>query len=203
MDCSMPGFLVLHYLLELTQNSYPLSRWCYPIILSFVIPFSSCPQSFITIFSGELSPQQLAKVLELQFQHQSFQLIFRVDSLAKRLSRVFSNPTIQKHHFFGAQLSLWSNSHIHAWLLKKNIALSSQTFVSKVMSLLLNMLSRLAIAFLPRSRHLLISWLQSPSAVILEPKKIKSLTVFHCFPIYLPWSDGTRCHDLSFLNVEF
>ena len=59
----------------------------------------------------------------------------------------------------------------------KTIALTLQTLVSKVMSLLFTMLSRFAIAFLQRSRHLLISWLQSPSAVILEPKKIKSLTV--------------------------
>ena len=59
----------------------------------------------------------------------------------------------------------------------KTIALTRQTFVGKVMSLLFNMLSRLVIAFLPRSKHLLISWLQSPSAVILEPKKIKSVTV--------------------------
>ena len=59
----------------------------------------------------------------------------------------------------------------------KTIALTRRTFVGKVMSLLFNMLSRLVIAFLPRSKHLLISWLQSPSAVILEPKKIKSLTV--------------------------
>ena len=62
--------------------------------------------------------------------------------------------------------------------------------------------SRLVITFLPRSKLLLISWLQSPSAMILEPQKIKSDTVSPCFPIYLPWSDGTRCHDLSFLNVE-
>ena len=59
----------------------------------------------------------------------------------------------------------------------KTIALTRRTFVSKVMSLLFNMLSRLVIAFLPRSNHLLISWLQSPSAVILEPKKIKPVTV--------------------------
>ena len=59
----------------------------------------------------------------------------------------------------------------------ETIALTRQTFVSKVMSLLFNMLSRFVIAFLLRSKHLLISWLQSPSAVILEPKKIKSLTV--------------------------
>ena len=59
----------------------------------------------------------------------------------------------------------------------KTIVLTTQTFVGKVMSLLFNMLSRLVIAFLPRSKHLLVSWLQSPSAVILEPPKIKSFTV--------------------------
>ena len=59
----------------------------------------------------------------------------------------------------------------------KTIALTGQTFVGKVMSLLFNMLSKLIIAFLPKSKHLLISWLQSPSAVILEPKKIKSVTI--------------------------
>ena len=76
------------------------------------------------------------------------------------------------------------------------------TFVGKVMSLLFNMLSSLVIAFLPRSKCLLISWLQSPSAVILEPKK----TVCHCFhffPIHLPWSDGPVCHDISVLNDKF
>ena len=67
------------------------------------------------------------------------------------------------------------------------------------MSLLLNMLSRLVITFLPRSERLLISWLQSPSAVILEPKKIKSDTVSTVSPSIC---HGTRCHDVSFLNVE-
>ena len=71
----------------------------------------------------------------------------------------------------------------------------------KVMSLLFNMLSRLVIAFFPRSKRLLITWLQSLSAVILETKKIKSVTVSIIF--HLPCSDGTRCHDLCFLNVEF
>ena len=84
---------------------------------------------------------------------------------------------------------------------KTSLALTRRTFVGKVMSLLFNMLSRLVITFLPRSRRLLISWLQSPSAVTLEPQN-KVSHHFHCFPIYLPWSDGTRCHDLSFLNVE-
>ena len=83
----------------------------------------------------------------------------------------------------------------------KTIALTRRTFVGKVMSLLFTMLSRLVITFRPRSKRLLISWLQSPSAVILESKEIKSDS-FHCFPIYFPWSNGTGCHDLRFLNVE-
>ena len=94
---------------------------------------------------------------------------------SKGLSRVFSNTTVQKHlqHsvFFIVQLS-------HPYMtMGKTIALTRWTSVSKVMSLLFNMLSRLIITFFPRSKCLLISWLQSPSAVILEPKKIKSDTV--------------------------
>ena len=92
-------------------------------------------------------------------------------------SRVFSNTTVQKHRFFRAQPSLWSNSHIPYMTTGKTIALTRWTFVDKLMSLLFNMLSRFVIAFLPRSKHLLISWLKSPSAVILESKKIKSDTV--------------------------
>ena len=95
---------------------------------------------------------------------------------SKELSRVFSNTIVQKQQFFGAQPSLWFNSHIHTWLLEKT-QLRLDGLCWKVSSLLFNMLSRLVIAFLPRSKHLLISWLQSPSAVILEPRKIKSDTV--------------------------
>ena len=71
------------------------------------------------------------------------------------------------------------------------------------MSLLFNMVSRLVITFLPRSNHLLISWLQSPSAVILGPPKIKSVTVSIVSPSIWHEVDRTRCHDLSFLSVEF
>ena len=85
----------------------------------------------------------------------------------------------------------------------KSIALTRWTFVGKVMSLLFNMLSRSVIAFLLRSKCLLISWLQSPSAMILEPLKNKVSHCFHCFTNYLSQNDGTRCHDLRFLNVEF
>ena len=106
-----------------------------------------------------------------------------------------SKASILRHSaFFTVQLS-------HPYMTTgETIALTRWTLVGKVMSLLLNMLSRLVIAFLPRSKRLLISWLQSPSSEILEPKTIKSAT-FHCFPIYFPLSDGTGCHDLRFLNV--
>ena len=114
-----------------------------------------------------------------------------------------SSPTPPFKSINSSVLSFLYSQLSHRYMTTgKTIALTSRTFVGKVMSLLLNMLTRLVINFLPRSKHLLISWLQSPSAVILEPKKIKSCHGFHCFPICLPWSDGTRCHDLSFLNFE-
>ena len=100
---------------------------------------------------------------------------------SKGLSTVFSKTTVQKHQFFSAQLSLWSSSHICTWLLDKT-GLTIWNFVNKVMSLLFNMLSRFVIDFFPRSEHLSISWLQSLSAVILEPKKIKSVTVSSFYP---------------------
>ena len=108
----------------------------------------------------------------------------RLDLLAED-SRGFSNTTVQNHQFFSTQLSLIVQVSHSYMTTGKTIALTRRTFVGKVMSLLLNMLSRLVITFLPRSKHLLISWLQSPSAMILEPQKIKSDS-FHCFPIYLP-----------------
>ena len=77
----------------------------------------------------------------------------------------------------------------------KTIALTRRTFVGKVMSLLFNMLSRLVITFLPSSKHLFISWMQSPSAVIFGALQNKVWHCFHCFSIYLLWSDGTGCHD--------
>ena len=97
--------------------------------------------------------------------------------------------------FFKVQLS-------HPYMTTgKNMALTRQTFIGKGMSLLLNMLSRLVITFLPRSKRLLISWLQSPYPVNLEPPKIKSATVSTVSPSVC--HDGTGCHDLSFLNAEF
>ena len=123
--------------------------------------------------------------------------LLAVQGILKSLLQYHSSKVsiLQRSAFFIVQFS-------HPYLTTgKTIALTRWTFVGKVMSLLFNMLSRLVITFLPRSKRLLISRLQSPSAVILEPPKIVS-HCFHCFPIYLPWSDGTGCRDLSFLNAE-
>ena len=90
----------------------------------------------------------------------------------------------------------------HAYMtIGKTITLTIQSFVGKVISLLFNMLSRLVITCLPSGKDLLISWLQSPSAVILEPPKIKSDTVSTIFPSISHEVTG-GCHDLHFLNVE-
>ena len=128
--------------------------------------------------------------------------LFAVQGTLKSLLQYHRSKAsvLQWSAFFMVQLS-------HPYMTTGNtgntIALTTRTFVSEVMSLLFNTLSRFVMAFLPRSKCLLISCLQSPSAVILETKKIKVSYCFHCFPIYLLWSDGTRCHNLCFLNVEF
>ena len=193
-------------------NSYPLSQWCHPTISSSVVSFSSHLQSFPA--SGSFPVNQFfasggqsigvsasASVLLMNIQNW-FPLGWTgwISFQSKWLSRVFSNTTVQKHQSFGTQLSLWSNSHIHTWL-GKTIALTRWTLVGKLMALSFNMLSRLVIAFLPKNKRLLISWLQSPSAVILEPKKIKSVTVSHLFAMKwwdrMPWSHFSECSVLS------
>ena len=195
------------------SNSWSSSRQCHPTVSFSVIPFSRLQSSPASVYfpmsqlfeSGgqSIGASVLLSVLPMNIQDWfPLGLTGLIFLQSKGLSRVFSNTTVQKHQFFGAQLSLWSNLHIHTWLLEQIIALTIWTFVSKPMSLLFNMLSRLVIVFLLRSNSLLISWLQSSSAVILEPKKRKS-HCFHCFPIYLPQSHGTRCHDLTFCNAEF
>ena len=134
-------------------------------------------------------------------------LIFRMDWLDLLAAQGTLKSVLQHHSskasifessaFFTVQLS-------HPYMTTgKTIAWTRWAFVGKVMSLLFNTLSRLVITFLPRKKCLLISWLQSPSAVIFGAQKNKVNHWFHCFPIYFPWSDGTGCHDLSFLNVEF
>ena len=143
-----------------------------------------------------------ASVLSMNIQNQ-FPLGWTgwVSFLSKGLSRDFFNNAVQSINSLVLRF-LYSQTLtcIHDYW-KKNIFLTRQTVFGKVMSPLFNILSGLVIAFLWRSKHLLISWLQSQPEVILELKN-KVSHCFHCFPIYLPWSDGTGCHDLTFLNVE-
>ena len=150
---------------------------------------------FIRVFSNEsVLPIRWPKYWSFNFSislsnEYSGLISFRIDwldllaaqeTLKSLLQHHSSKASILRHSaFFIVQLS-------HPYMTTgKTIACTRQTFVSKVMSLLFNMLSRLVITFLPRSKHLLISWLQSLSAVILEPKKIVC-HCFRCFPIYLP-----------------
>ena len=124
---------------------------------------------------------------------------------SKGLSRVFFNTTVQRHQFFSAQLYRPTLTSIHDYW--KNQSFDRQTFLDKVMSLLFNMLSRLVITFLPRTRHLLILWLQSPSAVILEPKKIKPLTASIVSPSFAmkwwEWMPQSLCFECWVLSQLF
>ena len=127
-------------------------------------------------FSFSISPSNEHPGL-FSFRMDCLDLLAVQGTLKSLLQQHSSKASIfRRSAFFTVQLS-------HPYMTSgKTIALTRRTFVGKVMSLLLNMLSRLVITFLPRSMHLLISWLQSPSAVILEPPKIKSLTVFTVSP---------------------
>ena len=130
-------------------------------------------------FSFNISPFNEHPGL-ISFRMDWLDLLAVQGTLKSLLQHHSSKASILQHSaFFTVQLA-------HPYMTTgKTIALTRQTFVGKVMALLLNMLSRLVITFLQRSKHLLISWLQSPSAVILEPRKIVS-HCFHCFPIYFP-----------------
>ena len=151
------------------QPSHPLSFTSPTAFNLFLISRSFQMSQFFISGSQSIGASVSASVLPINIQDWSHLGWTGWMSLQfKGLSRVSSNSTVQKHQFFSAQPSLWSNCHIHTWLLEKTITLTRQTFVGKIMSLLFNMQSRLVLTFLPRSKCLLISWLQSPSAVILE-----------------------------------
>ena len=178
---------------------------CYPLLL----PLSVFPS--IRVFSIEsVLHIRWAKYWSFNFSispsnEYSGLISFRTDCFDLLPVQGTLNSLLQHHSskasiFWHSALFIFQLSHPYVTT-GRTIALTRRIFVGKVMSLLFNMLSRLIIAFLPRSKRLLISWLQSPSAVILEPKK-RFCHCFHCFPISLPGSDGTRSHDL-FLNVEF
>ena len=177
-------------------------------ISSSVTPFSFCLQSvpasesFPVSYLFALDDQSIGVSVSTSVLPMNIQDLFPlgltgwISLQSKGLSRIFSNTTIQKHQFLGTQLTLksihnyWKNNSLDCMDLCRQ---SNVCFLICCLSLQ---------SFFPRSKLLLVSLVQSPSAVILDPKKTVS-HCFHCFPIYLPWSGGTGCHDLSFLNVEF
>ena len=180
------------------SNSCPLSQWWHPTISSSVVPFclsfssqsfpasGSFPMNLLFTSGGQsIGASASASVLPMNIQDW-FPLGWTglISLQPKGLSRVFSSTT-QTHEFFSAQPSLRSNSHICTWLLEK----LHGYLPAKWRLLLFKMLSRFVIAFLPRSKRLLISWLQSPSTVILEPRKIKSVTASTFYPSATKWWD--------------
>ena len=178
------------------SNSCPLSRWCHPTISSSVASFSSCPQFFSEsgsfpmswlfiiscpkYWSFSISPSNESSGL-ISFRIDWFDFLGVQGTLKSLLQHHSSKASILRHSaFFMVQLS-------HPYLTTgKTIAWTIQMFVSKMMSLLFNILSWFVIAFLPSSKHLLILWLQSPSTVILEPKKIKSVWDFSVWKNFSP-----------------
>ena len=204
MDCSMPDFPVLHWsqsLLKLmfTESVMPVNNLilCCPLLfLPSIFPsisvFSS--ESALRIrwpkywsFSFSISPSNEYPGL-ISFRTDCFDLLAVQGTLKSLLRHHNSKASIlRRSASFMVQL-------LHLYITtEKSIALTIQTFVGKVMSLLFNMLSRLFTAFLPRSKRFLISWLQSPSAVILEPKKIKSVTASTFSP--------SICHEVMELDA--
>ena len=203
----MPGFPVHHQLTELAQTC--VHRVGLILCPSVLLPPSIFPSS--RVFSNESllcirCPKDWHFSFAISSSNEYSGLISFMIDWFDLLAVQGTLKSLLQHHgskssvlrcaaFFMVQLS-------HTYMSTgKTIAFIRRTVVGKIMSLLLNMLSGLVMAFLPRSKHLLISWLQSPSAVILETEENKVCYCFHCFPVYLPSSDGTRCHDLSFRNV--
>ena len=184
-------------------SSCQLHQWCHLAMSSYNTVFTFCPQSVPA--SGSFPMSQLftsddrntgasasASVLPMNIQDcLHLRLINLILLLSEGLSDVFSITTVWRHQFFGVLPSFMVQLWQPYMTTGKTIALTLGTFVGRVMSLLFNTLSTFVIAFLPRSNHLLSSWLHSPSAVILEPKKrkyvsISSFSPFICHEVMVP-----------------
>ena len=210
MNHSTPGIPIHHQLPEFTQTHvYQVGDAIQPSHpLSSPSPPALNPSRHQGLFQWVNSSHHLSKVLEFQLQNQSFQWTPRTYLLQDGLLVSPCSPRTLKsllQHHSSKALLLWCSAFFivqlsHPYMTTgKTIALTRRPFVGKVMSLLFNMLSRLVITSLPRSKRLLISWLQSPWLQwFWSPPKL-SLTLFpHLFA--MKWM--TRCHDLSFLNVD-
>ena len=195
MDCSTPGSPVHHQLQEFTQThvcrvcdaTQPSHPLCPLLLLTSIFPS-------IRVFSNESVlhirwPKHWSFCFTINSSNEYSGLIsFRMDWL-DLLAVKGTLESLLQHHSSKASViqcsALFMIQFSHPYMtIGKTIAVIRWTFVGKVMFLLFNKLSRLVIELLPRSKRLLISWLQSPSAVILEPKK-RVCHCFHCFPIYL------------------
>jgi len=181
---------------------HPLSWCCHPTISFFVTPFSYCPQSFPAsgsfpmskfFASGGQSIGTSASASVLPVDIQGWFPLGLTGLIA------FLHKGLSLNHISKA-LFLWGSAYFMVQLAYlymttgKTTALTIWTFAGKVISLFVNTLSGFVIAFLPRSKHLL--------SCSHHPQWFKFCHCFHCFPVYLPWSDGTRCHDLHFLSAE-
>ena len=198
MDCSTPGFLVHHKFLEPTQTHVHLVsdaiQPSHPLLPPSPPTFNLSQHQ--GLFQWVSSFCQVAKVLGFQLHHPSSEysrwISFRIDWLSL-LAVQGTLKSLLQHHCSKASI-LWHSTFFivqlsHPYITAgKTIALTRWTFVGKVMSLLSNMLSSLVITFLPSSKHLLTSWLQSPSGVILKPHKLNSVIVFIVSP--------SICHEL-------
>ena len=208
MDYSTPGFPVLpisRNLLKLTSIKLVMPSnhliLCCPLLLSSIFPsIRIFPVSQLFKSGGQsIGVSASSSVLPMNTQGWSpSEWTGWISLQSKGLSRVFSNTTVQKHQFFGTQLSSQSNSHIHTWLLE-TIALTKRNFVGKVMTLLFkrwlschNFSSKEQVSFNFMAAVTICSDFGAPQNKVSH--------YFHCFPIYFPWSDGTRCHDFSFLE---
>ena len=212
MDCSTPGLPVHNQLQSLLKFlSIGLVMPLNHLILCCPLPLLPSIFPSIRVFSKEsVLPIRWPKYWSFSFSISPFDayswlISFRMDWL-KLLAVQGTLKCLLQHQSSKASI-LWCSTFFiiqisHPYMTTgKNIVLIRCTTVGKVMLLLFNMLSKLVITFFPRSKCLFISRLHSPSAVILEPPKIKPDS-FYGFSIYLTRSDGARCHDLSFLNVE-
>ena len=193
---------------SLLKNSCPLSRWCHPSVAPSPPTFSLSPNQGLfqwvnslyqvakyCRFSCSISPSNEYSVLI------SFRMTGWIFLQSKGLSRAFLKTTVQKYPFFSTQLSLQSSLHPYMTT-GKTIVLTRWNFVGKVMSLFYNMLSSLVITFLPRSKHLSISWLQVPICSEFEAPKNKVSHCFHYFRIYLSWSWILKRHRNQQSNCQ-
>ena len=195
LPCPSPTLGACSHSCPLSQQCLPANSLilCHPLLLPSVFPSISVSSKQSVLYTGWSKYWNFSFNISPSNGYSGL-ISFKMDWL-DLLAAQGTLESLLQHHISKASI-LWCSAFfiVHPYMTTgKTIDFTRRTFVSKVMSLLFNMLSRLVIVFLPRSKLLLISWLQSPSAVILEPKKIKSVTVSIVSP--------SICHEVMGLNA--